>query len=385
MSRRGFLGLSTTKLIEIASVGPLVYLIANNFMESKQYDEIMFDDTINTNTPGEVRALNSITKDICNALDTLYNKHHDEFRESRQVVTYGTDDEGNLTTDWDTEYYWDEPSNIPDNYQISSWQNHYNGIHKKTNFLANHKLVDPNKVDSINIDKKESDKTVQGIISGVVYGTEIVLLLSYEEFIAKAQENSYYNRGKSMKQLVEETNSPAQIKRRSFFKVGAALTAGFVASKISNYNEERAVEGKKDLEKTVEEIREMKYKPVTSEETFSKYFGKTALELKREVANLKNVAHSSAIKSSQYRGVTYAYSNLERVCDNYLQSFDTIFASGIKRDFKDILTGATITEQIEENKTSINTNLGVFLETLAVGGTLAAILTPAEYINKSMN
>ncbi|MBS3085095.1 hypothetical protein J4225_00205 [Candidatus Pacearchaeota archaeon] len=385
VSRRTF----TTKTIELVATLPLIGVVVDNFIKSRIYYEADISKATFVNNKESVKQFANIQEDFDKTLAQLISSYKKEYYKSHIQTYPSLDSQGNVTIKNRIVWDWEEPKSIPDHKVIYSWQNQQSDLASRAHFLISQPLVDKNKLEVITIDKKESNRTLQAVLSIVIYGAEIGLLLGYEEIIATVKYyESYQHRCISLSEKVEEMNTADQINRRNFFKIFAAFTAAGVAEKIRGYNAKRLEEGKSKLETTLENEKAIVARNKTHKDKyFQRYFQTNPKELIKNVNEEVFVAKEALEKGVKDVNVRNSFQSFVTKAEDYAKNLEEFFSNGVPQELELISECEHITRTLNK-VTSQQKNYAttsVLLESLAVGGTLAAVLIPAEIINSKMS
>ena len=274
LKRRRFLA----RGIELASTIPLVGVLASNFNKSRDYYEANNSEAGLEEKTDVIKTFYNMQHGFRDSLVQLFREYNRAYYNSHIEIYTTLDAKGNPTTSTRTVWRWEEPRNVPDHRIIRSWRDNQNQLSDKINFLISSPLVDASKLDNIIIEEKQAGKLGQGILNLGVYGSQIGLLLGYEEILASV---GHSGKGLSFSEKVRKMNTEKQISRRSFFKIGAALAGACVAWKVGKYNDEKLEKGESVLKKEVEVAMSLGDCP--SENSFQSYFGISYTGLMRKV------------------------------------------------------------------------------------------------------
>ncbi|MBU2562224.1 MAG: hypothetical protein KKF68_01015 [Nanoarchaeota archaeon] len=381
INRRTFLSKAAVRTIELGSTIPLIGLLANNFIESREYYEANLSRALTSKKPGVITEFSKISNETTASLETLTRAYYNEYYESYVTAEITIDSDGNPKTRLVTKYRWVEPEEVPDHTIVSSWRNEQKKFSDKLRDLASNPVIDESKIKNISIDKKKSGKVGQGILSTLIYGSEIALLLGYEEI--SAHMSMCYTEA-SLSEKVRIANTPSQINRRSFFKVAAALSGATVAHQIGSHHQRKSVEGRKKLE---EQVKRIVIKADTPpQRSFLQYFGITPSQLIGQIKSYVDVSTSTLRKGVKEEKVARAFENVRDKCENYETYLKKSIGKEVPENLGDMTNYAYITQELQKlsGQQKSHANLGVLIEGLVVGGVMAAILIPAEYLNKKL-
>ncbi len=375
VTRKGFLSRAQAKVVELLSTLPLVWLVAGNFRVKRTYYQANPSNALAPSpslTP--FPTANDIYRNqqsLQTTLAGLYSAYKGAYYKSRLVMI------GKIIT---TQYYWAVPNNLPSRSDIEAWQTQQSNLGTLIANLANSQLIDNKKVRVITVDQKHANKQGQAILASAIYGTEILLLLGYEEIAAHLSYDGYDRI--SLSEKVELMNTGAQINRRSWFKLGAAAAGLLVADHIYGNTMEKSEQGKSDLEKEIQKMAEIN--GVSPEKAFALYFGQTPKEMISTVEDYKRTSQAALATVISDSGVKSAFESTARASDLYSRYLQRLFGKGVPQDLVTAAKCGYVTRQLQNlsYKQKTNTWKGLIIEGLAVAGTMAAIIVPAELINQ---
>ncbi len=359
--------------IELASTIPLIGLLVNNFMTKKKYYAI---DTSQA-TYGEkfplIQEWHELHTKLKGSLDKLWNAYEDAYHIQHTRVVPSINSEGNLYLRTETYYSWEEPENVPNHSVIESWLSAEDTLGKNLEYLAIHPLIDKRSFDKVRVSRKDLSRVSQGVVSTLMYGTEIGLLLGYEEILAHIHNKR-----------VKEINSESQIKRRSFLKIIGALAGGGAAYLIGEHNHKVVEESRGDLEKELENINSLA--DVSSEEAFRRYFSESPETIISRIGEYQKTIDNTLNKNVQNKKVREKFEKLRVLCNNYYSYLSNVFQQRIPEELSELTNFGHITQKLEKisKKKKMRAGLGILLEGAAVAGAMAAVLVPGEYINKDI-
>lgn len=379
LSRRRMLARSA----ELASVVPLGVLAYQDFTRSREVHQYDMSKAKMAENPiaGDKMITDFFNKqtNYTRAVDELYSVYDDEYYKSRVVINPSVDSQGDVTMDYDTEYYWDVPGNLPDESEIGSWINRNSAINGKINYVSQNKLVDINLLKNIAIKAKEGNTTAQKIIAGFIYTAQIGLLLGYEEVICQLEKPSY----QSFKQAFNESQTKKQENRRSFFKVGAALAGAFVAGYINRGIDENIKSGREKLEDSLAKAKNNAKK--NGETAINSYFNNSLDGIINSTDSQLLVVEDTLKKRINENNVRNAFSRVLACGRELNKSIRALKENRASMDnLQNVSKAAEITQNLEKASSleERKASLGIILEGLGVAGVMAAILIPAEIYNR---
>jgi len=334
------------RAIELASTIPLLVLAGENVLHREGYVLDVKKATLGEGLP-ELNRFVSLSNDYDNSLNHLVSAYYKAYRHSRTVSRPCFDSEGDLDTCIDTEYYWDGDENIVPHETVFSWRKNQNQLTTAAKFLAERNLVDANQLDKISI-TREGLPVGMAVGLVAVYGAEISGLLGYEEMAG------FYD-------------SKEQISRRAFFKCAASLTGAATAYALRPSKEESRSQKEGELAQ-LKEIGNL-----GDDDSFTKYFGVSIGKLWGNIIDNANTLQTFHPKVEQ--------TAVKRAYEEVLEK-GSVFADLLERGVPEELTVATRCGLMTKAIDRVNKDSSPWLEALAVGGVMAAVLIPSEIINQ---
>jgi len=373
------------KGIEMAAAMPLIGVLANNFLKSRNYSQVDNSEALVYEKPDTLKQFYNLQHSFRNSLTRLYEEYDQAYYVSHLETRISTDSKGNMTTTMVTVWDWEEPRNVPNHRVISSWRDYQDQITNKTQFLVSNPLIDINKLDNLRVYDKEANKFGQAVLNIGIYGAGTGLLLGYEEILASLRHPGHFGRNMFLSDKVREMNTDKQISRRSFFKVGAAIAGVGVAYKVGKNNQEKLGQGREKLENEIEKSNS--FGDVNPDTAFQSYFMATPNSLINKAENCVNTLKSTLLSRVKNKRVRGAFEGVVRQGEQYAQSLRQYFADGVPFELGFISKCAKTTNAIEDISSEQRTGAGcgILLEGLAAGGVMAAILVPAEIINNKFD
>ena len=372
-SRRDFLA----RGVELASTLPLAGLLVYNFLDSRSYYVVNSDKAVAIEKPAAI-GFCSLGNEFAASLENLCRAYKDEYYVTTVEPSTCINADGEAEFCLETTSDWEEPNNVPDHSVVFGWRDQQKKFQEGCLYLSSKPIVDGSRMDQITVDKKHTSKWFQRLSSAGVFGTEIALLLGYEEIGAHFSYNGYRI---SLSEKVHNINTESQIRRRSFFKVSAALAGAGAAYALSQHNQRKAIEGKNELEAEIKTL--LGQVNVSNSESFRRYFHTTPEKLITNTTNYANKSKEIIGNNIASSKVTAAFHNVVSAGEKYFKELERFFKTGVPNELATLTTYGHITRKLDgsSSQNKLNTSLGLVLEGLAVGGTMAAILIPAEYIN----
>ncbi|MFH1641487.1 MAG: hypothetical protein ABIC04_01150 [Nanoarchaeota archaeon] len=382
ITRRNFLKrYGIRRGIELASAIPLIGVLFKNAADNGRYNEINYENAISQKKSAAVEIYAGIHPSFSASLENLVKVYNDKYYNSHTEISTGMDMKGNLNVTTRTVWEWEEPDNVPDHKVIAAWRNNQNTIGKRSDNLVSGKLLDCDKVGEIYVEDAYTNRTFQIIMSGIVFGGEAALLLGYEELMALKGYHDRFpgkKRDMSLGKIVEMTNSPEQLARRAFLKIGSGLVAAGTAYLVDSANKNRFNKERYNLES---ELLKMKGIGNYSDEVaFGRYFGETPKEYIIELEGKLEILRESIKSRIEEKEVAAAMEDTVSKGTAYVKQLKEYFTDGIPKEMGIFAKDGLFTDYIGKLKMrSGGTDL--ILEGLAVGAVLAGTLIPGEIYN----
>jgi len=380
-SRRKFLA----RGLELASTIPLIGVLGNNFLRSREYYSLDFsgaelkEDVENKNV---IQSLYSTQKSYSDSLENLASAYRDAYYKSRLVSYISIDSEGHPHTKFRTEYYWDEESGVPRKYEVNSWRARQSELSNKFQFLMNEQLVDISIIGNIKVEKRNASRLGQGIINLGVYGIEIGLLLGYEEILSCLRYRGF--KQKTLSEKVSEMNTDSQINRRCFFKIGAALSGAITAGVIGEYNDNELGRGESKLKDNIR--NSLNLSDISSEQAIKDYFRISTTELVDIVRKDIDISENTLRNGVRKTKVKNSFKNVIEIGKTHYNNLRHHLEGKVNPELAYIVKCGIATENLHNasSSQSLRANTNVLLETLALGGTMAAVIVPLEIVNHKL-
>src|SRR3989344_1637920 len=381
IDRKTFFSRGTARAIELAATIPLIGLLIDNFSNSRKYYEANLSKAFNSGKPVIVSELYLEGDKFLSSLKNLAEVYEDEYYETYTTLETRTDAEGNTHIETVTHHRWVEPRGVPDHDVVFSWADKQKDFQRDLEYLVSRPVIDGNKIDNISVDEKNANRVGQGILSSIIFGSEIALLLGYEEIFANMSYDGYETI--SLSEKVRRTNTSSQINRRCFFKIGAALAGAYTAHKISLRNQRKSEEGKGKLENELDNI--VSKADMSPENSFLRYFGIRPSQLINQAQSYVTASTRALENRIREKRVARAFEEVVNQGRKYIAYLKDVIAN-VPEDLSAMTTYGYITKEIKKlsEQQSTRANLGILVEGLVLGGVMAAILIPAEYINKKI-
>jgi len=336
------------RFLELASTAPLVYLAAENVLHRDQFvldtDRAILGEAL----PG-IDSFITSSQNYSSALDNLASAYYSAYEKTRIVVEPCLDSNGDPSTCTKTESYWDEDRGITSHNKIFSWRRYHNNLASKAASLTKRNLVDATQLDKVEI-TQEGLPTGLAIGVSLTYAAEIAGLLGYEEATG-----------------LKDYDSERQTSRRSLFKMAASGLGALVAYTLRDNEDESRLQKENKL-------AEMRTIQVLNDETvFERYFDIPIEHLSDAVtANIDNLRRTfDNVRNSRVKA---AYQKVTEAGSNFVKELD----KGVSEELGIATRCGLLTDKIDNE----NNDLSPLLETLAVGGIMAAVIIPVEIINQ---
>lgn len=376
-NRRSFLEISGARALELIATAPLISILATNFSRKREYSKANYDKAVNSEKAEMLPEFFAESNKFTASLETLADSYNSAYYVAHTGVRVVPTKNG-VSLQTYTYYRWEEPQNIPQHEKIFSWQEFQTKFNDRLKYIAEQPLIDEKKLDKISIETKTPARLQQAGLNVLIYGTEIIGLLGYEEAVAALCDEQDIM---TWSERIKRMNTPAQISRRSVFKIGAAMAGATAAYLTGKYNTRKTEEGKEQLEKQIAGIaREAKIAP---EDAFSRYFeipSKTAIQNVQIITAESEAALNTGIEK---KIVAQAFEQVKRTGQTYLEYLNKTIGQEIPESLHTALRYGHVTKELQKsaNSQAEIADLGILLEGAIVGGTMAAILVPFEIIN----
>lgn len=357
------------RVMELASTLPLVGILWKNTIERRSYYEIDKSGAINVEKI-EIPKFLDMTGSFLSSLENLCKEYYNEYHECHTVTSACPDGKGGVTTCTSTECNWIEPKNVPKHGVVYEWRDEQKELAEKINYLRTKPVINGESLKNIKVVKRQTGKVGQGILNVAMYGSEIALLLGYEEIAAHIQDTS-----------VEYMSTPSQITRRSFFKGIAALAGAGAAYKLGGKNKEKNEKGKDQLEKEVLTLPSMV--KISNDGAFLRYFESKPEQIIKNIENYVQVSKETLGKNVRNGNVRNAFENVVLAGERAVAELKQYFKEGIPQDLGTLANFGHVTKIVDGLSAEKKSEAweGMVLEGLALAGVMAAIIGPAEYIN----
>lgn len=326
---------------------------------------------------------NSLHSEYTNSLDALCSAYNSEYLKAHLRTGIRVGYKGRISTYIYTVHEWEEPSNVPKHGSVFEWQHAQNEIVKRSQNVASKQLIDCSKANNVRIIKENArDSSGKAMLNIVIYGTEIGLLLGYEEVWANVSYEGWDRI--SSEQTLRMINTSTQISRRALFKIAASLAGAATAYTLSTRNMAETEKGSDTLRRELQIIPQLMQ--ATPAYSFERYFGTSALQHRQRVNNVVLVARQTLQDNIQNEKVRQTFENLVVQGQKYSEELSQFFINGVPQDFADMTNAAVATENIEKicKQNKVSPNLNILIEGLVVGGIMTAVLIPAEIINNTL-
>ena len=377
-SRRRFIA----RGLELLSAVPLVGLLVSNSVKQNSYYEADLAPAMSDPTSPLAGNLRELQAQYTQKVRDVAQAHRDAYYRSH-VETYpsmGAD--GNMTLETRVVYRWEEPSNIPNHAVIDRWRRNQIDLARKLSFVAGQPVLDIEKTRSIRLTEEQISRLDQTVFNTAIYGGEIALLLGYEEAIAAITYDGYEK--KPLQEKVAMRSTEQQIGRRSLFKIAAALGGAFVAYQIGKGRGDQTKESGDRLETILDDAEQ--HTTRTPETSFERYFQVTPQQLISTVQSNVALANKTLQSGVDDKKVRASLQALAHNGNSYVAELQRTFSEGVPAELGKVAEGGALlnalTQTNSQNRSQATTS--TLLEALAVGGTMAAILVPAELVNKKL-
>jgi len=377
-SRRRFV----SRGLELLSAVPLVWLLGKNFNNNRAYYAVNASRALMDERPEVVQEFAGIHEGFQGSLDRLASAYGDAYHNSE--LEYGTwlGMDGEMKSGMRSVTKWREPEDVPKNDVVSGWKGDQDKLAERAGHLVSGEIIEGAKFDRLSIDEERAGKLGQGALSVGIYGASVLALLGYEEAAAAL---SYSGREQlSWGDRVRAVNSPKQIRRRSFIKIGAALLGAGVAKKIGDYNGRKLREGEVALAGELDSAKTRLEE--SAEDSFKRYFEVGSGDLVGRVSESVQLARTTLEGGVEDEGVRAALQDVVKTGEVYAGGLRQYFDDGVPADLGRVSNYADITSTVTEASRvqAENAGSGAILEGLGVAGTMAALIIPAEIINSKL-
>jgi hypothetical protein len=377
-TRRRFIA----RTVELAATIPLIGLIFKNYQENRDYYGLDIKKALTIENNPVVEQFSKMPDSLGSALQELCDAYHSAYYKMKTRLVPSVGAKGRVHMHLQTYYVWEEPRDIPSHNVVYRWRDEHDSFAEKSKKLVNRPAIAIPSFDQVRVEKRQVDKASQVAIATGVYGTGIGALLGYEETIAYFKDNG--DPSSSFSDKVARTNTPQQITRRSFFKVGASLLGAYVANLVEDENKRENKEGKKTLESRITQLQSEI--DVSPKQAFERYFETNPDNVINHVDSYIRNSRDVLSHNINYERIRTAFMNVTKTGEVYHEALTELFNNGVPQELATATTQRYITEQLEDlasQKKNVAIS-GIFLEGLAIAGTMAAILVPAEIINKKL-
>ncbi len=369
------------RIVELASTVPLAALAWYNLQRRRTYHEVDMSGALQVEEDHVLSDLAAAESPWAGSLNTVSRQYRAAYHKSRVETYMGTDSKGHMKIKTRTVYYWDEPAGLPSHTTIEHHRSRAATLEERCKHLASIKSIDPALANNLVVKQNQNSTTFDGVTTVGVYGLLIAGLLGYEEAHAAI---AHEGERTTIKERVMQDNTPAQLTRRSFLKIGATLAGAMVAYGVRSHNDEVCDEGKKTLKAGIDNT--IAKTDVPPGVVFSQYFGKSPADIIVDVDTAVQDAESALTRGVAHQGVRDAFTNVVTVGKAHAAQLRTTFADGVPNDMGQAMAYALATESLEQQSGDAGSRAktGLLLEGLAVTGVMAAVLVPGEIVNKKM-
>ncbi len=318
------------KAVERLSLATIVGLALNELYTRETYFSIEPKNDLDTQM-AQLRAHGESVADnvqsMKDAVSVLYKAYEDEFyvRKTRVVPVVHTDADGDITvsSEIETYYEWEVPSDLPKHGVIEGWKKLFGDLETKCRDLTNQKLFDltneqvVEKEDvPVEYNEKATNFWYEALITIPAFAVLAYGIDQYEEIL----------------DIGDECGSTRRESMRNWAKV--FLSAVVAIPVYLNWKNERKKlsDGKERLvtqaERIFSTLRE------SDEKLMNLYFGygpRTIVDIAKQPIETSNEASSN---SHKYKGVSMAFDAVSSAGQTYITNMNRIF-SGDRAQFED--------------------------------------------------
>ena len=176
-------------------------------------------------------------------------------------------------------------------------------------------------------------------------------------------------------------DSERQINRRSFFKIGAALSGVITAGIIGGYNDNELKRGETKLKDEIKSS--LNLSDISSEQVFKDYFKLSPIEVIDLVSEDIKIIENTLINGVSNINVRNCFESVNNIGRTHYQNLRNFLEGKVNSELAYVIKCAVATENLHNSSSSelLKANSGIILEALALGGTMAAVIIPLEIVN----
>lgn len=357
------------RAVELAATLPLIYTVFHNMKKRKTYFEIDATKSQSKTRSNLVEDIRYLYSRFYTETQNLVARYQDAYYKSRLVPrTYFSD--GKIKTRLVTEYYWDEETGIPNHNTVENWKNETYPCFDKLNDLKSGTQIDLDKRKNITVVEKEANRTTQLTTNLGVYGTQIGILLGYEEIVALMHKSE----NQTFKESMRELYSSRQMNRRSMFKGLAALAGAATAMNLDDYLDDRLQEKKSSLASTIQTLESIPQ--ISPEESFKTYFGQTPQEV---IYEIKKKTQASNI-SAENRFVNAAFLQLKNSGERLSEKLEKTLIP-VPEKFSEVIKSRLAAEKLENTSTEAEPEINILKEGALSAGVMGILIGLFEWYN----
>jgi len=302
---------------------------------------------------------------LSNSLGGLYSAYRSAYLDE------GTIDIGDISIPYSN---WNVPKGLPNRTKVYGARDNQSRLSGLAEFLKHETLIDRNLVGVLKV--KEEEMGMAGRILG--HGTAGLILagvaLGYEEMVAAV----------TMGGSVKETNTSAQISRRSLIKILAAGCSAVVANKVADSNSRTIEEQGEELGDGIKKLS--REQEESSEQSFKKYFGIGREDFISNVSGVLVMADDALKHGIHHVYVKDAFTKVRDAAQAYQEFNKKNLSEGVPQELGYAADCAIMTNKLRELSEQSEGKTGTGIAKLfgLTALTVAGVIIPLEIVNSKL-
>ena len=274
--------------------------------------------------------------------------------------------------------HWNEPDSIPDHNEVNTLRSRYDVLANRVTDLTNRRLIDPINIEEIEVVQNEDSKVGRGVATLAVYVPAFGALVFYDEAVA---HNADPYSSRTLSEKVEAMNTPGQISRRKWCKLGAVGLGLLVQSKFTGFARERQEKEAVYLETELAKTAQLGH--LSDADAFRRYFAMSGGELLKDAKRQLSVLRAASKQELRHDYVVDSLVRATTAFENYVAVMEPLLTEGVGTDLGTLTRIGVVTDEVDRLTARADPSgaLRVLGEGMAVCGSMALTVAGLEYLN----